>query len=360
MDYKAMTFERILERCLARVTNDVDKREGSIIYDAIAPAAAELAILYSNMSTEMDRAFLDTAEGADLTNKARERSIFRLAATKAVRKGTFTGPSGAMDIPIGSRFSGGEVNYAATKRTGLGMFEMTAEEAGTAGNAYFGQLIPIDYIKDLATATLSDVLIPGEDEESDEILRARYIAGLNSSAFGGNKAQYKEEAEKIPGVGAVKVFPVWNGGGTVKIVVVNSSGGVPSSTLVNTVQTLIDPEVNQGEGLGIAPIGHTVTVAAVTGTAINVAFTLVLATGVTWDSIKTTVSGNIQAYFDDLIGGWADSDYLVARISQMEARVLDVTGVTDISGTTLNGKAENVTLGSDAIPILGTVTNNDS
>lgn len=33
----------------------VDKREGSIIYDAIAPAAAELAILYSTLSTEMDR-----------------------------------------------------------------------------------------------------------------------------------------------------------------------------------------------------------------------------------------------------------------------------------------------------------------
>ena len=111
---------------------------------------------------------------------------------------------------------------------------------------------------------------------------------------------------------------------------------------------------------GAEESGHTVTVAAATGTAINVAFTLVLATGVTWDSIKTAVSGNIQAYFDDLIGSWADSDYLVARISQMEARILDVTGVTDISGTTLNGKAENVTLGSDAIPILGAVTNNDS
>ena len=43
--YENMTFENIMDRCLARVTSSVDKREGSIVYDAIAPAAAELAIL---------------------------------------------------------------------------------------------------------------------------------------------------------------------------------------------------------------------------------------------------------------------------------------------------------------------------
>ena len=40
MAYEEMTYERIMSRCLARVPGTVDKREGSIIYDAIAPAAA--------------------------------------------------------------------------------------------------------------------------------------------------------------------------------------------------------------------------------------------------------------------------------------------------------------------------------
>ena len=43
--YENMTFENIMDRCLARVSASVDKREGSIVYDAIAPAAAELAML---------------------------------------------------------------------------------------------------------------------------------------------------------------------------------------------------------------------------------------------------------------------------------------------------------------------------
>lgn len=73
--YENMTFENIMDRCLARVSASVDKREGSIVYDAIAPAAAELAILYIELAYLMDRAFPDTETGDDLTKKCRERSV---------------------------------------------------------------------------------------------------------------------------------------------------------------------------------------------------------------------------------------------------------------------------------------------
>ena len=79
--YENMTFENVMDRCLARVSASVDKREGSIVYDAIAPAAAELAILYIELAYLMDRAFPDTETGDDLTKKCRERSVFRTAAT---------------------------------------------------------------------------------------------------------------------------------------------------------------------------------------------------------------------------------------------------------------------------------------
>ena len=52
--YENMTFENIMDRCLARVSASVDKREGSIVYDAIAPAAAELAILYIELAYLMN------------------------------------------------------------------------------------------------------------------------------------------------------------------------------------------------------------------------------------------------------------------------------------------------------------------
>ena len=41
-----MTFDYIMNRMLESVPDTVDKREGSIIYDALSPAAAELVKCY--------------------------------------------------------------------------------------------------------------------------------------------------------------------------------------------------------------------------------------------------------------------------------------------------------------------------
>ena len=103
--FENMTFENIMDRCLARVSSSVDKREGSIVYDAIAPAAAELAILYIELAYLMDRAFPDTETGDDLTKKCQERSVFRNDAKFAIRKGYFEKEDGsACEVEIGTRF----------------------------------------------------------------------------------------------------------------------------------------------------------------------------------------------------------------------------------------------------------------
>ena len=299
--YENMTFENIMERCLSRVSASVDKREGSIVYDAIAPAAAELAIMYIELAYLLDRAFPDTETGDDLTKKCRERSVFRTAATYAVRKGYFEKSDGSgCDLEIGTRFSGGDINFIVTERIAAGQYSMTAETAGVVGNEYVGTLFPIDYVPDLAAARLADILIPGEDEESDDALRARYFESLESQAFGGNIADYKNKVELLPGVGAVKVFPVWNGGGTVKIVLVDSEWSVPSPELVEEVQEAIDPVGTQGTGVGLAPIGHVVTVAGVTGTTIDVSFTLTFSGSASWTTTQEAVKAAIQSYFDDL------------------------------------------------------------
>ncbi len=356
--FENMTFENIMDRCLARVSSSVDKREGSIVYDAIAPAAAELAILYIELAYLMDRAFPDTETGEDLTKKCQERSVFRNDAKFAIRKGYFEKADGtSCDVEIGTRFSGGDMNFTVTERIAPGQYRLAAEDPGTGGNEYIGNLFPIDYVPDLAAARLADILIPGEDEEGDDALRARYYATLESQAFGGNVADYKNKVDLLPGVGAVNVVPVWNGGGTVKVIIVNSEGGVPSADLVASVQEAVDPVGTKGTGMGLAPIGHVVTVEGVSGTAVSVSFTLTFDSGVTWASVQDAVKAAIQTYFDELIETWADTDGLVVRVSQIETKVLNVSGVIDITGTTINGGTANVTLASNAIPVLGVVTN---
>lgn len=358
MDYSEQTFETIMARCLTRVGAGLDKREGSVIYDAVAPLAAELAEFYSLQSAEMDRAFPDTAAGTDLTNKAKERGIFRLAATQAVRKGIFTDAEGAaMEIPAESRFSGGAVNYVAGERLADGAYRLTCETAGEIGNAYTGVLFPIDHIDGLGSATLADVLIHGEDEEDDDTLRARYIASFAGMAFAGNVADYKAKVSALPGVGGAKVYRAWNGGGTVKLVVTTSAGGVPSQELVASVQTAIDPEGYQGEGKGLAPIDHCVTVAGVTGCTVAVSAKLTFQDGYTWAGLKSAVEAAIQGYLDEVIAAWADDAASVVRVGHVEARILGVNGVLDAAETKLNGTAANLTLQADQIPILGEVSN---
>ena len=44
------------------------------------------------------------------------------------------------------------------------------------------------------------------------------------------------------------------------------------------------------------------------------------------------------------------------RVSQVEASILAIKGITDISSTLLNGSADNVSLGSFEVPVLGGVT----
>ncbi|MBP1737544.1 MAG: putative phage Mu protein gp47-like protein [Oscillospiraceae bacterium] len=355
--YESMTYSAILASMLDGVDDTYDKREGSVIYNALAPAAAQLAQAYLALDATADRGFVDTATENDLDKKAAERGLNRTAATCAVRKGLFYDASGALtDVDIGKRFSGGGLVYAVTAGMSTGIFKLTCETTGTEGNTYFGTLLPVEYIFGLGAATLSEVLTAGENEETDDALRERYYDNISSQAFGGNIADYKEKVNAISGIGGVKVTPVWNGGGTVKLTVITSDYGVPSDELIETVQTTIDPAENAGEGYGLAPIGHVVTVVGVSGTTVDVTATVTLGEGYEWNDISSSVTSAITSYFAELAENWADSTTTYVRISKVEQAILSITGVEDVQNTTVNGSAFNLTLDDGTIPAIGTVT----
>ena len=356
--YEDVTYEVILDRMLSRVLEqnpNIDTREGSIIYNALAPAAVELQNMYIQLDTVLNESFADTQTREYLIKRCAERGVNVEPATYAVRKGEFT-PS-ALEIEIGTRFSLNLLNYVVTEKISNGIYKLQCETAGNDGNAESGALIPIDYIDGLETATLTDVLIPGEDEEDTEHLRQRYFNSLNAQAFGGNITDYKEKTNSINGVGGVKVYPVWNGGGTVKLVIINSDFEVPSETLIENVQTVIDPTQNQGTGAGIAPIGHVVTVVGCSSTTVNIKTKITFQEGWDWEDLKPYVEQTIDEYFKDLASEWDSVDNIIVRISQIEIRLLNLTGVLDIADTTINNEEQNLTLEADNIPIRGELTN---
>lgn len=348
--FEDMTYENILNDMLSRVPSDVDKREGSIIYDALAPAAYKLAEVYFKLSNYIDLFFADTAVGEYLSRRTAELGVVRRSATKALRKIVTTNL-----VDVGTRWGLDGTTYIVTEKISDTEYKAECEQFGTIGNIYSGTLDNIDNISDV-NAELTDILIPGQDEETDESLRQRYFSTLVSQAFGGNIADYKQKVNALPGVGGVKVEPVWNGGGTVKLTIIDSDYNKPSTALIDEVQTAVDPEQNQGKGYGIAPIGHVVTVVGVDEMKIDIESEITLQGGYTWEDVKPRIKSAINDYFTELRSAWADSFSLVVRISQIEVRILGITGILDIQNTKLNGLQENIELDPYEIPVLGEVT----
>lgn len=346
-----MTYEEILQRMLIKVPNDIDKREGSIIYNALAPAAFELAEMYIALDNILNESFADTASREYLIRRAAERGMYPKKSTKAIMKAQFN-----KDVPIGSRFSINDLNYIVKSKINGHLYKLECETEGAIGNYNFGKLLPLEYIEGLSIAESTEMIVPGEDEEGTEIFRKRYFSSLDSEAFGGNVSDYKERTLKLQGVGGLKVYPVWNGAGTVKLVIVNSDYKSPSTELINTIQTAIDPIGNNGKGIGLAPIGHHVTVVGVGVETINISANITYRDGWNWNSIKTDVERVIDQYFKELSETWADNKNLVVRISQIEMRLLNnVDGVLDLDGTNINGQSKNIMLGPDKIPLRGVI-----
>lgn len=400
--YEAQTYESILARMLQKalsINSNLDTREGSLVWCGDAPAAVELQNLYIALDTVLNETFADTATRPYLILRAAERGLSPQPASPAILQMAITPTT--LFLPLNTRFSIGELNYYVSADRGSGNYELTCETAGEAGNNYTGTVIPIEYVDGLETCKITSVLVPGEDEEDTELFRQRYLNSLNAQAFGGNQIDYIEKVNAIPGVGGVKVYRAWNGdlkpanmippkeaeawieglsgvpepvklwldtvyaaaknnmftvGGTVKLVVINSTFTVPSPTLVEQVQTAVDPLQNAGEGVGIAPIGHVVRVEGVQEETVDLGFALYYQRGWSWEDVSGYVTEAINGYFLELAQSWADQDEaLVVRISQIESRLLGITGILDIANTTINEKAANHTLALDHIPVLGSL-----
>lgn len=347
--YEDMTYEYLLQEKLSQISNDVDKREGSIIYDAMAGNSMESAMIYEAIDSVYKETNPETASRENLIDKVRERGLTPLPATAAVGIGEFN-----IDVPIGARFSLDNYNWVVTDQISTGKFHLTCETAGEAPNALTGNLIPIDYIDGLESAVLTSIVINGEDEEETEALRARYYESFDSQSYSFNRAQYISVTEAFPGVGGCKVYRAAFGPGTVKLVITDSDYGVPSFELIESVQTAIDPTQNSGEGIGLAPIDHKVTVVGATGVAINIETTMSFAAGWSLETAMPNIEEALDAYYEELNSTWADEEALIVRISQIESRLLTLPGVVDIMGTKLNGSPTNAVLDEAAIAVRGT------
>lgn len=353
--YEDMTFDKLMADMLERVPNSLDKREGSVIWDALAPCALEFENLYNELDFILRNSFGSTADREYLILRAKERDIYIQEATASIIKCKFN-----VQVESGSRFNYEDINFTVfefiEEKQDFFYYKARCETAGTVGNIPNVSLTPIDNINGLSVAEVVEIIIPAEDEEDTESFRERYFESIKRQDYGGNIEDYKRKVKAIHGIYGVKVYPVWNGGGTVKLVIQNSELKAPTEEMVREVQEIIDPVRNQGKGIGVAPIGHTVTVLGVSENKVNVTLNITLEHSKSYHDIETEVKAKIENYLLDLSKNWDKKEYIVVRVAQIEARILDIEGVLD-TVVKINGKEENLELGSNEIPVIGVVTN---
>ena len=112
-----------------------------------------------------------------------------------------------------------------------------------------------------------------------------------------------------------------------------------------------------GKGDGLVSIDHNVHVFPCGSTSVDVGLTLTYATGYSWAEIGNAITQAIDDYILELNKEW-EATAIIVRISQLDAKILDVQGVVDITGTTLNGEAKNLEIGADNIAVRGNISAN--
>lgn len=361
-------YEEILERLLDNVPSDVDKREGSIIYNALSPVALELTQVYEDLNDVLKDTFADTASLDYLILRARERGVEWREATNAVIKATLVFSSSLSEEPevIGSVFGveNSELFYDVTDKlsyddeTYTGVYLLTCQEAGTVGNLATGSLLleeaeDDNIIDNLEVASITSIYKAAIDDEDVESLRTRYFESIENEAFGGNVADYTEKALSLAMVGAVQVVPTWDGPGTVKLRFLNGAMGIPDAEEIAAVQTAFDP-LPQATGIGLAPIGHTVTVVSATPVDMAVVVTATFDTGYDWASLKEEIEAQCEAYFLSLRKEWKNGAVTVSP-GVLSYLVKQNCGHIVTFSCEINENTADFVLDPDEVPVLDSV-----
>ena len=380
------TFRYLLSLALSQVSDDLDKREGSIIYTALAPFCYILEFFFINLKRMNSQAYIQTATGEYLDYKVAEQGMIRFQATKARVHGEFKDyygePLDSETIKVGMTFGtnimDGEnvlqytiiATYVDPETNAVvpGEYILEANLYGTIGNQVNIPLASLVPIENLTTARVINTYISGRNIETDDELRSRYIERVKAKPFGGNIAQYKQEVGELDGVGGVQVYPVWNGGGTVKLSIVDNEIKPIDTAFIAYLQDVIDPENSTGVnglGLGMAPIGHKVTVTTPEEFTINVAMTVTVKGSIDLPMVQQPITKAIEDYFTEERIKWPIADTyneysLSIFIARIISAVLEISGIINVTNVTLNGGTTDVVLLQDAttqqLPKLGTVS----
>ncbi|WDV47130.1 baseplate J/gp47 family protein [Clostridiaceae bacterium M8S5] len=348
-----MTNNEIKDRMLSKIDDEYDTSEGTFFNDIIGALAIELESAYENLEEILEQGFVESAEGKYLDKKVKEKGLLRKPPIKAKATIVISGVEGAM-VEQGMKVSSDIVNFTIMESKRIdssGNVTVLAEcdQEGSVGNLHKGAIkyFPIT-IQGLDSVTNPESISNGYDGEVDDELRKRYYDKVRIPATSGNKAHYSNWAMEVPGVGDVRVIPLWDGKGTVKVVIIDSEKTGAEEALVNMVHKHIEKN---------RPIGATVTTISATEIPVNIGVRLIIdELNFTKEQVKETISENIRLHLKEI----AFKDNIVSH-ARLGSIILQSGGVKDYKNLLVNDKNAglenpNIDIGYEEVAVVGVIT----
>lgn len=328
-----MTYDNILKRCLEKVPSDVDTREGSMIFTALAPICLELASAYFNISNMIELTYIETAYGEYLDLVCSAFGVTRIETQKCLKKAEIITDS---DI-LNQKFSCGEYVFVVIEYIGDNIYILEAEDYGEQYDDIIGTLTPVLNISDISSASILETFVYSCEQEDDESLRARAIERVFYKPFSGNISDYTSKVTEIDGVSYVKIFSADSlGESNVHLVLLDSQKQAVSNDILTYADELFN---GTDETQGIAPIGHNVSFSTCVYKDISISATIKVSNNSIFDNIKQLTIANVQDYIDSI-----DFENDEIAISRVMASILGSTQILDVSSITINGQSSNFIL----------------
>lgn len=344
--YENIMPESIEANILDEITQ-FDTREGSFARTLISPASYEIWKGYTALEGVPDMIFITEDSGQYIDKKAADFGITRKPGVKASGSITLNGRSGTV-VPAGKVFLTTDGlgftldEQAVITAEGTASGTITAQDVGESYNVAAGEIsVQQSPLSGLASFSAGETT-GGVDRETDAQLVARYYDYIQKPATSGNVYQYEQWAESVNGVGQAKVFPLWNGNGTVKVVVAGQDYGAADPETVEACRVYIE---------SVRPIGATVTVESAQPLKISIAATVKLDATVTIGEIKPQFEQAAAAYLRGI--AFQKDEVIYNRLLFL---LLDIDGVQDVPSMTVNGGTENIPIGDTQVPELETVS----
>lgn len=319
---------------------DIPLYEGTFVYTLLSTLATAIEREYVIKDEEHKQIFIEDGYDEFLDKRVAEFGYTRKQGSNSSGVLTFIAPQGHI-IPADLKVycNGVEFELETTATVGA-----DGECDINASSVDFGYNTNIKAGSDFTSEDKTIVrifnknnFVGGLDRENDEDLRTRFFYTQAHKPTSGNIYHYEKWAMDIDGVTKVKVKPLWNGNGTVKVIVSGKNGALEDDIL-NNVRDYINEK---------KPIGANVTIATMNKMPINININCTLIDKISKDVLKQKIS--------DIATEYLENNQNKINFLKLYALIIGIKEIDSVSEFNINSNKSDIEIDDESYPVVGNI-----